>query len=116
MAQSLAQGFTSVRLTPLRKKDMGIRFIVAGETLRAIVSRYVLQQSAEESCDYLPENQKGFTPGSNGMQSAIYTVRQWSRRLGSILFFVQDRHFQRLQQHYAASMCIRGGKDRPPAW
>ena len=62
---------------------MDIRPIVAGETLRAIVSRYVLQQSAEDSPDYLPETQWVFTSVFNGMQSAIYTVRKWSRRLGS---------------------------------
>jgi hypothetical protein len=77
---ALARWITGGKITPLRKKDGGVRPVVAVETLRSLVSRFVLQSCAGMARDYLPAKQKGFTPGANGMQTAVYTVREWAKR------------------------------------
>ena len=77
----LAQWFGSGKITPLLKKDGGVRPAVAPETLRALVSRFVLHSCSGVAQDHLTTNQKGFTPGKNGGQMAIYTVREWAKDL-----------------------------------
>ena len=58
----LARWFAGGNITPLRKKDndKGIRPEVAIETLRSLVSRYVLKHSQAEAAEILPPTQCGY--------------------------------------------------------
>ena len=53
----LAQWFGSGKITPLLKKDGGVRPAVAPETLRALVSRFVLHSCSGVAQDHITTNQ-----------------------------------------------------------
>ena len=55
------------------------------------MSHFVLHQAEEAIANYLTQNQLGFTPSSNGAQSAIYTVREWAKDMHTNLLCNVDR-------------------------
>lgn len=56
---SLASSLTAAPLTPLRKRDDGVRPIAVGETLRRPVSSLLMTRVASQSQQFLEPNQLG---------------------------------------------------------
>ena len=54
-----------------------------GETMQALVSKYVLLRCGGCARELLPAVQLGYTPDENGMQAGIFTARAWAQSLDS---------------------------------
>ena len=78
MPLELARWLCGGRGIPLKKKDGGIRPLVVGEVVRAVISKVVLVRTEELAREALPAVQLGYSPGKNGIQAAIRTARFWA--------------------------------------
>lgn len=78
----IARWLCTGRVVPCCKKDGGLRPVVVGEVLRAVVSRFVLRVSAEAAQELMPDYQLGFSPNRSGMQAGVFIAQHWASKLG----------------------------------
>ena len=81
LPQCLQAFLCSGRLIPLNKKDRGVRPIVVGEYLRALVSKLALKE-VEHSLQALQPAQISVGGKGHIIQAAILCVKSWLERLG----------------------------------
>ena len=80
LPQELQSYICGGKLVPLRKKDSGIRPLVVGECLRAIIAKAAGEQVAEEAMPLQPL-QIGIGGRGPWMQASVVAVRSWIRGL-----------------------------------
>ncbi len=86
----LAAWFASAPLTPLRKRDGGVRPIAVGETLRRLVGKLLMTRVRDRAAAIVLPSQKGVDVRC-GADAIVYAARHHARVLG------HDRHAGLLQ-------------------